>query len=54
MSYKGIVFTTKEEILRTGPVAICAAMVVTNPNIRSILDTKTIKLFDKAKAKLKK
>lgn len=36
------------------PVATCAAIVMTNPNIRSTLKTKTVKLLDKVKAKLEK
>lgn len=47
----GIVFTTKEELLRMGPLATCATTVMINPNIRSTLKTKTVKLLDKAKLK---
>ena len=36
------------------PVATCAAIVMTNSNIRSALKTKTVKLLDKVKAKLEK
>ena len=36
------------------PVATCAAIVMTNSNIRSTLKTKTVKLLDKVKAKLEK
>ena len=36
------------------PVATCAAIIMTNPNIRSTLKTKTVKLLDKVKAKLEK
>ena len=36
------------------PVATCAAIVMTNSNIRSTLKTKAVKLLDKVKAKLEK
>ena len=57
MTYKQIE-TSREARLWIGqvfvPVATGVAIVMTNPNIRSTLKTKTVRLLDKVKAKLEK